>query len=301
MSKKYDVLSLFGGLEGAMIALKTANIQVGKYYSSEISKSAIALSKGNFHEIIQLDCVTKIVNPPKVDILIGGSPCQGFSINGNRLNFDHPQSKLFFEYVRIKEVINPQFWLLENVATMRPEIKKMIDNIMGVEGIVINSNTVSAQNRARIYWTNIPIDPMNRYKVSSIRIQDVLDDDFDKKLLLSVEKIAKQRFSPTETNGVITINPKKHDGSQTYQQDRIYNWRGRFPALTATLGNRFNIEDRFGNIRRLSVREQARLQTIPDWYDFSFVSDNEASKAIGNGWTNNIVSKILSEIKYAKP
>lgn len=100
-------------------------------------------------------------------------------------------------------------------------------------------------------------------------------------------------IKPTITDEVITINPKKYDGTQTYQQDRIYDRKGKYPALTATLGNRFNILDDKKRIRKLTIREQARLQTIPDTYDFSCTSELEASKCIGNGWTIDVIAHIL--------
>jgi site-specific DNA-cytosine methylase len=94
---------------------------------------------------------------PKIDLLIGGSPCQGFSFAGKQLNFDDPRSKLFFEFVRLKEELNPKYFLLENVK-MKKESQDVISEYLGVEPVEINSALVSAQNRKRLYWTNIPFD-----------------------------------------------------------------------------------------------------------------------------------------------
>lgn len=294
--KGINVLSVFDGLSGARVALRELGISVDKYYASEINPSAIKLAQHNFSDTIQLGDAKKIEAIKSLDLIIGGSPCQGFSINGNRLNFEDERSKLLFEFMRLRDECQPKFWLLENVATMSREIKNEIDKLLGVEGCVINSNSFSPQNRARIYWTNIPFrEPSSKLWLyhPAKWVIDILESNVSEDLLLSEAKISAQKIAPTATDGVITLNPKKHDGSQTYQQDRIYDCKGKFPALTASLGNRFNIKDQHGRIRRLSIREQARLQTIPDWYDFSAVSDLKASEAIGNGFTIAAIQYLL--------
>lgn len=155
-----NVLSLFDGMSCGQIALNDMGLKPTKYYASEIDKAAIKQTMFNFPETIQLGSVTEIkaVNLPKIDLLIGGSPCQGFSFAGKQLNFNDPRSSLFFEFVRIwKEVkaINPNAkFLLENV-NMKKEYLRVISEHLGVFPVRINSNLVSAQNRDRWYWTNI--------------------------------------------------------------------------------------------------------------------------------------------------
>lgn len=155
-----NVLSLFDGMSCGQIALLEAGIKVDKYFASEIDKHAIAQTQLNFPNTIQLGDVTKVKGNdlPKIDLLIGGSPCQGFSFAGKQLNFNDPRSALFFEFVRIlKEVraINPNVkFLLENVR-MRKEYEAIISNELGLFPVEINSALVSAQNRVRLYWTNI--------------------------------------------------------------------------------------------------------------------------------------------------
>lgn len=293
-----NVLSLFDGISCAQTALIKSGFVISKYFASEIDTAAISLTCKNYPATIQLGDI-KNINPsklPKIDLLIGGSPCQGFSINGDRLNFEDERSKLLFKFIEIRDLLSPKYWLLENVATMDAVIKSKIDEYTGVKGRYINSNSFSAQNRKRIYWTNIDFE--EPFTISQSSVKDILESDVDSKRYWSEQKISQQLINPTVTDGVITINPKRHNNKQTYQQDRIYGCNGKIPALTATLGDRFNIKDAEGRIRRLTVREQARLQTIPDSFDFSGVSTLNASKCIGNGFTVEAISHILKNMVY---
>jgi len=292
-----NVLSLFDGISCGQMALKKAELEIDSYYASEIENSAITITQHNFPDSIQIGDVRNINLGvlPKIDLLIGGSPCQGFSVNGRKLNFEDERSKLLFEYIKIRDIIKPKYWLLENVATMKQDIKEMIDEYIGVKGVSVNSNIFSAQNRKRYYWTNIPFEiPKQEAKLI---IKDILEENVDEKYLWDQEKIAKQYINPSWTDGVLTLNPKMFSGRQTYQQDRIYDYIGKMVALTATLGNRFNIKDKEGYIRKLTIREQARLQTIPEYIDFRCVSELQASKGIGNGWTVDVIAHILGHLK----
>lgn len=153
------VLSLFDGISCGRVALERAGIPVEKYYASEIDKYAIQITQKNYPDTVQLGDVTKINFEEligKIDLLIGGSPCQGFSFAGKQLNFSDPRSKLFFEYVRAINTIKPKYFLLENVK-MKQEYQDIISDLLGVKPIEINSSLVSAQNRKRLYWTNIPV------------------------------------------------------------------------------------------------------------------------------------------------
>ena len=144
------VLSLFDGMSCGQIALNRAGIEYDNYFASEIDKHAIKVTQTNYPKTIQLGDVTKVKGSdlPKIDLLIGGSPCQGFSFAGKGLNFEDPRSKLFFEFVRLKNETQPKYWLLENVK-MKAEHQNIISEILGVKPILINSSLVSAQNRER--------------------------------------------------------------------------------------------------------------------------------------------------------
>ncbi len=171
-----NVLSLFDGMSCGRIALQRAGIEVTNYFASEIDKHAIKVTQHNFPNTIQLGDVTKVKGSdlPKIDLLIGGSPCQGFSFAGKQLNFDDPRSKLFFEFVRLKNECNPTYFLLENVK-MKKEYQDVITEHLGVEPIEINSNLLSAQNRRRIYWTNIPGVSMPNDK--GILLKDIVHEN----------------------------------------------------------------------------------------------------------------------------
>lgn len=152
-----NVLSLFDGMSCGRIALERAGIKVNHYFASEIDKYAIQVTQKNYPNTIQLGDVTnwREWDLPQIDLLIGGSPCQGFSFAGKQLNFEDPRSKLFFEFAEIFKALQPKYFLLENVK-MKQEYEKVISDYLGVKPIEINSSLVSAQNRKRLYWTNIP-------------------------------------------------------------------------------------------------------------------------------------------------
>jgi len=152
-----NVLSLFDGMSCGRIALDRLGIKYNNYFACEIDKHAIKVAQYNYPDTIQLGDITQIdfTKLPKIDLLIGGSPCQGFSFSGKQLAFDDPRSKLFFEYVRALKETNPKYFLLENVK-MKKEYENIITDMLGVNPIEINSSLVSAQNRRRLYWTNIP-------------------------------------------------------------------------------------------------------------------------------------------------
>jgi len=170
-----NVLSLFDGMSCGMIALDRLGIKVDNYYASEIDKYAIQVSQANYPEIIQVGDITKLdlSTLPKIDLVMGGSPCQGFSFAGKQLAFDDPRSALFFEFVKCVDTLKPKYFLLENVK-MKKEYLDIISEYMGVEPIFINSSLVSAQSRQRYYWTNIP--NVEQPKERGIVLRDILED-----------------------------------------------------------------------------------------------------------------------------
>ncbi len=176
-----NVLSLFDGMSCGQIALQRAGIKVENYFASEIDKYAIQVAKHNFPNTKHIGSVVDVKGNdlPKIDLLIGGSPCQGFSFAGKQLNFDDPRSKLFFEFVRLKNECNPTYFLLENVK-MKKEYQDVITEHLGVEPIEINSNLLSAQNRKRLYWTNIP--GVSIPKDKGILLKDIVHENADNHL-----------------------------------------------------------------------------------------------------------------------
>lgn len=173
------VLSLFDGISCGRVALERAGIPVEKYYASEIDKYAIQIAQKNYPDTIQIGDCTQIDFAKfrgEIDLVIGGSPCQGFSFAGKMLNFDDPRSKLFFEFVRAIREIQPKYFLLENVK-MKQEFQDVISEHLGVQPIEINSALVSAQNRRRLYWTNIPISSLPEDK--GILLKDIVHEKAD--------------------------------------------------------------------------------------------------------------------------
>jgi DNA (cytosine-5)-methyltransferase 3A len=174
---------------------------VKAYYACEIDKHAIKVTQHNFPNTIQLGDVTKVFakDLPKIDLLIGGSPCQGFSFAGKQLAFDDPRSKLFFEFVRLKNECSPTYFMLENVK-MKKEFELVISKYMGVAPIEINSALLSAQNRVRLYWTNIANEPFGFFgdmqcmipqpKDKGILLKDILESEVPEKYYLSEKMLA---------------------------------------------------------------------------------------------------------------
>ena len=272
-----NVLSLFDGLSCGQIALNKVGIKYDNYYASEIDKHAIKVTQHNYPNTIQLGDVKEIKGSdlPRIDLLIGGSPCQGFSFIGKQLNFDDLRSKLFFEFVRLLEECNPTYFLLENVK-MKKEYKDIISNYLGVEPIMINSNLTSAQNRVRLYWTNIPINgqPEDR----DISIDDIINHN--------------------ETNYVIPKNwhlrvpnnlPKYVD---PYNKKEINN-KSTTLRTNVNNGNMWvKVSHGYRNITR---NEGELLQNVPIGYT-NVVSETKAKKMLGNGWTVDVITHIFKNI-----
>ena len=326
-----NVLSLFDGCSCGQLALQRAGIQVENYYASEIDKYAIKVTMKNFPNTIQLGDVrgVKASNLPKIDLLIGGSPCQGFSSSGKMLNFDDPRSALFFEYVRIlKELreINPDIkFLLENVK-MKKEWVAVISEILGVEPIEINSALVSAQNRKRLYWTNFQIShPTDR----GIFLKDILedgdiiagmrgrylnedgtrDDVARPKIVQCIENRVDGKSNTLTTVSKDNLVFVGHTGKSKWgegntisayrQGERIFAINGKNPTLSAQMGGSAKggglITEDLLHYRNLTVVECERLQTMPDNYTEG-VSNSQRYKMIGNGWTIEVIKEIFQNL-----
>ena len=185
-----NVLSLFDGMSCGMIALDRLGIKVDNYYAAEIDKYATQVSEANYPDIIRLGdvCGVKAKDLPKIDLILAGSPCQGFSFAGKQLAFDDPRSMLFFEFVRLLKECKPKYFLLENVR-MKKEYLDVISDQVGVQPIFINSSLVSAQSRQRYYWTNIP--GIEQPKERGIVLRDILEGQPTSPTLMSDKFIAR--------------------------------------------------------------------------------------------------------------
>ena len=305
VNKKLNVLSLFDGMSCGQIALGRAGIDVENYYSSEIDKHAIKETMINYPDTIQVGDVTKIVasDLPKIDLLIGGSPCQSFSNAGNGEGFNG-KSGLFWEYVRVLKDVQPKYFLLENVV-MKKEWMDIITNELGVEPIQINSTLVSAQNRVRLYWTNIP--NVGQPDDKNITLMDILEDgvmigdtivrpeDLNKGTILGrrLNKDGK-RDDYNKTIPIVQClevrasNRGKSNCITTVAKDNV--------LTTLPIGRHVDAFNRKLPFRYYTTTEYCRLQTVPDDY-FKVSSDNQIRKMIGNGWTVDVIAHIFNGLK----
>ncbi len=284
-----NVLSLFDGMSCGQIALNRAGIKYDNYFASEIDKWAIGMCLNNYPNTKHIGDVVNVRgnNLPPINLMIGGSPCQDLSISkkgGMGLNGN--KSILFWEYVRLKNEINPEYFLLENVKNKW--VNEMTEAI-GVEPFEINSSDFSAQNRPRLYWTNIPILQWDK---KDIIIEDILFDDRNK--ICDNYTLTKSQLSyrSNKCNQVGFVKSNR-------QGKRIYDIKGKHSCLVGSRdsgGYLTNYIFDGKTCRELSVTECERLQTIPDGYTKGY-SDTQRFKAIGNGWTVDVIAHIFRGIQ----
>lgn len=300
------VLSLFDGICCGHLALERAGIKIDSYDAYEIEPNAIKATQANFPDVVHHGDVTKedfTKYRGKIDLLIGGSPCTQLSMAGNGQGLKGAQSKLFYDYARALEEAQPKYFLLENVI-MKKEWEDIITNILGVEPIEINSALVSAQNRRRLYWTNIPniTQPEDR----GITLADILDDveflNYKNPAAIRGRRLNKativgrrldknghrqdydKTIPITQCLEVRATNTDKSNCLTTVDKDNVLTPLpvGRYP-------------DAFKNnlpFRYYTTKEMCRLQTLPDSF-LKMIPDSAARKALGNGWTVNVIAHIF--------
>lgn len=293
-----NVLSCFDGMACGRIALDRIGAKVDRYLASEIDQAAMSVAKHNYPMIEHIGDITQIKTEdlPKIDLLIGGSPCQGFSMAGKGLAFNDHRSKLFFEYIRILKDTKPKYFLLENVV-MKPEHQEVITNLLGVKPILINSNLFSAQNRKRLYWTNIPIAPLPTS--NPLTIKDILDDNVSSKYHMTLETAS--RFVPSKTNPS-SGNVQSTTGHKI-QLGAVIDINGKARCCAAqTLGRDTHILEKdcyegtnVRIVRKLTPTEWERLQTVPHNYTAT-ATHGRRYHMLGNGFTVSVISHILSGI-----
>lgn len=319
-----NVLSLFDGISCARVALERAGIQIKTYYSSEIEKNAIKASQKNWKDIVQLGDVRTIDSKdlPKIDLLIGGSPCVDLSIaKKDRKGLEGSRSSLFWEYVRLRKELNPTYFLLENVASMPKKDKDIITKEMGVEPVLFNASLVSAQCRKRLFWTNIRFElPEDK----GIVLKDILEEDVEERYYLRGVFRATAQTGRNETKKLGFVGDNDHQAKRVYADD------GKSPALNVVCNSlvkreiqnlRENTEkakcltsstykgsqnngmtlvksgeDILPNrIRKLTPIECERLQSLPDNYTEG-ISVSQRYKVLGNAFNVDVVAHILRKI-----
>ena len=330
------VLSLFDGISCGQQALKELGLHINKYYASEINKYAISITQRNFPNTIQLGNIEKWrdwnIEWSEIDLVQGGSPCQGFSFAGKQLNFDDPRSKLFFVFMDILNHVkkhNPNVkFLLENVR-MKKEYSDKITELLGVNYVMINSALVSAQNRVRYYWTNIaeikqPEDrgillkdileykagvggaQRGRYIVHSKRADNTVKSIAGKtKQRIETRKDGKSNCLTSVTKDSLVVNRciqvgevdiKGHDSiKRVYSPWEQYKNKSRRQLVGTEL-----------HWRKLTPLECERLQTLPDGYTAKginekgevVISNSQRYKVLGNAWTLEVIKHIYKHYAW---
>lgn len=332
-----NVLSLFDGMSCGQIALTNLGCFPGKYYASEVDKFAIQQTRHVFPDTIHIGDVTRVdvSQLDKIDLIIGGSPCQSFSFAGKQAgmatteNIDVTdldqyldlkirgfeftgQSYLFWEYMRILTEVrkyNPGVkFLLENVA-MSKKWEAVLTNAIGVDPVMINSNLVSAQNRKRLYWTNIA--QITQPEDEGVFIRDILEDDVNEKYYVS-DKALEGVINRGKTNGFGARIVSPDGKANTIVRYCCKNGKDNLIAVSRRTGQAVGLTPdgkskrltsverdiivRSGHaLRRITPMECARLQTVPDWYEW-IVSDTQIYRMCGNGWTVRVIEHILKNL-----
>lgn len=271
-----NVLSLFDGMSCGQIALERAGINYDTYYASEIDKYAIQVAKNNYPNTLHIGSVTDIsvddFGDEKIDLVIGGSPCQSFSRAGDGSGFDG-SSKLFWEFIRVLKEVNPTYFLLENVI-MKKEWEDVITEALGVKPIEIKSSKFVPQARRRLYWTNIP--NVEQPEQVEYDVNDFFDGD-----------------------GF----PSACDTKRIFKKKNIFNtltatyWKGiRGSGRPSVSTEEGFLDDNRCAHRMLTPNECEALQTVPKNYT-DCVSKTQRYKMLGNGWTVDVIAHIFKNIK----
>jgi DNA (cytosine-5)-methyltransferase 3A len=338
------VLSLFDGIAGCRQALKELNIDC-EYYASEIDKYAIQIAKANHPNIIQLGDVKELDNwnlvlndlggitngrKNHVDLLIGGFPCQSFSIAGSRKGFEDERGQLFFEMMRILKEVKPKYFLFENVASMSKDNQAFISEKLGVKPIMINSSLVVAQQRKRLYWVGKLVNgeyeqvKIGQPEDKKIYLKDIIEKNVDEKYYIKLNQNQQQKYNKIKTDTeklnclteaigrggsssefltsckkITNIAHRVGHFNKGGQGDRVYSVDGKSVCLSANGGGRgakTGLYDIDKVIRKLTPTECCRLQGFPDNY-VSIVSNTQAYKALGNSFTVPVIKHILTNLK----
>ena len=292
---KLNVLSLFDGIGCSRLALKKSpNLKVNKYFYSEVDKNCIKLLKTKYPDDIYVGAVENIdiKKLPKIDLLIGGSPCQDLSNAHKGDGIGGVRSSLFYQFVKIKNKLKPKYFLLENVKN---KWSKLMDKEIGVSGIELNSLYLSGQYRPRVYWSNIEFNEINQDSKNKT-IKDYLEKKPDNKYffnlnLKKINKINNQKKLKSGINKIFIIPREQLKDNE--RQRRVYDINGKSPTLLA----RSDTPKIFINkrIRKLTPLECERLQGLPDNYTSDY-SNTTRYKMIGNGFTVQVIKYILSFI-----
>jgi len=289
-----NILSLFDGISCARIALDNLNITVDNYFASEIDEHAIKASKYNYTDISHIGDIKNISvqGLPKIDLLIGGSPCQDLSNAQKGRGLKGAKSSLFYEYIRLLDEVKPKYFLLENVKN---KWGSTMSEFIGIDYIEVNSGVLSPQSRPRYYWTNIDYE---KFPVTNSKklLKDIVEPEVEEKYFLNKEHLddfinsvtKKRTMTKDGINKIFEIPKEIHKDHE--RQRRVYSLESKSPTILA----RADTTKIFINnkVRKLTPLECERLQCIPDNYT-SIASDTQRYKMIGNAFTVSIIEHFL--------
>jgi len=291
-----NVLSLFDGIACGRLALERAGITVKSYYASEVDKKAILVANHNFPDIIQLGDVKSIdvSGLPEIDLLIGGSPCQGFSSSGKRLGFSDPRSALVFEFIKAVKTVKPKYWMLENVV-MDAATMSVINSELGVSPVEINSALVSAQNRRRLYWANFDID---QPEDKGIHMRSILgtSDGYVRRARIVGRRLDERGKRRDNDRSIPIVQCLEVSGDDTVKIGCLTTVSKDNVVTSLAKGRYYDAYRNDYPYRELTVVEYCRAQTMPDDYVPDFIPESTARKMIGNAWTVDVVAHILRGI-----
>ena len=310
-----NVLSMFDGMSGGQLSFQRAGLKVDKYYSCEIDKYAQAVTKANFPNTIFLGDVTKVdfSKLTNIDVVIAGSPCQDLSFAGKGKGLEGDRSSLFYKVIEAIKVCKPEYFLLENVK-MKKEYQDIISGLLKVEPVFINSKDFSAQNRQRLYWTNIPVRP---WTDKGLVLKDILEVaghvDRDKSFCLdanywkggNLKSYFEKNRRQLVFNRCLQVGEADIKGRDSIK--RVYSPEGKAPALTTCGGGHREPKVYVPPLkwRKLTPIECERLQTAPDNYTSKGIMDDkevkisntQRYKMLGNGWTIDVIAHIFGSLQ----
>jgi len=255
------IVSLFDGIACGRLVLSNLGIRVDSYLASEIEPNAIKVAQANWPDIKHVGSVTNLhIAEGECDLLMAGSPCQGFSLAGKQLNFNDPRSKLFFEFVRILKECKPKYFFLEN-NRMKKEYEDIISEHLGVQPLKINASLVSSQNRSRLFWTNIP-----------------------------------NATIPNDENIMLKSIVGEYEGIWVYprgfNKGGIQSYKGKCPCITTSSWEHNFMIVQNSEKRKFTINEVEAIQGLPKDYTI-VVSPSQRFKRVGNGWSIPVIEHLF--------
>lgn len=289
-----NVLSLFDGISCGQLALQRAGIIYGNYYASEIYEPAIRITQHHFPSTVQLGDVHSVkgFDLPDISLLLAGSPCRDLSVaNKKRTGLEGQKSSLFYEFYRLWQETQPQFFLFENVK-MPLKDEQIITSLLGVEPLRFNSSLLTGQSRPRLYWTNIPCK--QNIEDKNIELQSILENGYTdkKKSRCLMAGDSRPCSTPVKmyhryvSTGFTTLIFRDYQHWLDCKQDYDLKYKGKPASVIVDPSSVYE------GVRYLTTKERELLQTVPIGYT-NLLTQNEAAHVLGDGWTVDVIAHIF--------